>query len=131
WCGAAGPWCELRVGCPATLAIHGAPLARASVAGFAPVELALFECRLAVWIGDRRLQRGIGKAREARELFSSALRNRQRQLRAKIAEKKKWRRRREFLAHKQERRGRRKQDAGDRGAQRERVGDLYNEIAIR
>src|ERR1700687_896640 len=103
----------------------------ARISGFAPDKLASFECRLVVWIGDGRLQRGTGKAREARELIFSALRYRQRQLGAEIAEEEEWRRRRKFLAHEQERRGGREQDAGDRGAQRARVGDLSNALAER
>src|ERR1700676_3099083 len=95
----------------------------ARISGFAPDELAAFECRLVVWIGDGRLQRG---TRKARELFSSALRYRQRQLGAQIAEKKKGRRRREFLAHEQERRGGREQDAGDPGAKARGVGGCAN-----
>src|ERR1700682_1467105 len=82
-----------------------APLAMARSSGFAPDKLASFECRLVVWIGDGRLQRGIGKAREARELIFSALRYRQRQLGAEIAEEEEWPRRRKFLTHEQERRG--------------------------
>src|SRR6202171_272658 len=108
-----------------------APLAMARSSGFAPDKLASFECRFVVWIGDGRLQRGIGKAREARELIFSALPYRQRQLGAEIAEEEEWRRRRKFLAHEQERRGGRKQDAGDRSAQRARVGDVSNALAER
>src|ERR1700730_19151399 len=96
----------------------------ARISGSAPDKLASFEWRLVVWIGDRRLQRRIGKAREARELFSSALRYRQRKLGAKIAEKKKCRRRREFLAHEQERRGGREQDAGGRRADDARRAEM-------
>src|SRR6202158_116394 len=103
----------------------------ARISGFAPDKLASFECRFVVWIGDGRLQRGIGKAREARELIFSAWRYRQRQLGAEIAEKEEWRRRRKFLTHEQERRGGREQHAGDRGAQSARVGNVSDALAER
>src|ERR1700687_3688283 len=103
-CRSAKPWRDVRRAYAKTFAIQLAPLAMAGIVGFAPDQLASFECRRAVGIRDRCLQRGIGEAREASELFSSSLCDRQRQLGTEIAEEEEWRRCREFLAHEQERR---------------------------
>src|SRR5437773_2437215 len=91
-CQSAEPWRNVRRAYAKTLAIQLAPLAVARIVGFAPDQLASFECRLVIWIGDRRLRRGIGKAREASERLSSALCDRQRKLGAEIAEEEEWRR---------------------------------------
>src|ERR1700682_1179295 len=104
-CRSAKPWRNVRRAYAKTFAIQLAPLAMVRIVGFAPDQLASVECRRAVRIGDRRLHRGIGEAREASKFLSSSSCDGQRKLGAEIAEKEEWRRCREFLAHEHERRG--------------------------
>jgi len=51
----AKPWRDVHLAYAETFAIELAPLAMARIPGFAPDELAAFECHLVVWIGDGRL----------------------------------------------------------------------------